>query len=76
MATAWHNLASVHRRLGEHELAGQAELESRQIAVIGQAAGGGAGGRTQGSETTPAVQWVDPATFARATNNTSGVPLQ
>jgi tetratricopeptide (TPR) repeat protein len=53
-AEAWHNLAVVHRRLGEHDLAACAESERQQLVV------------TQGAASAPGgVRWVDPAQFAR-----------
>jgi tetratricopeptide (TPR) repeat protein len=51
-AAGWHNLAIVHQRLGESELARLAENERR---LLGQkSAGSPAGG----------IEWVDPRTFA------------
>ena len=68
-AVAWRNLAIVHHRLGEHDLAGRADWEWRQ------AIGGGSEATIAQHPSVPHVQWVDPATFARSTNATSGVAL-
>ncbi|HEV3137335.1 MAG TPA: hypothetical protein VGZ26_05510, partial [Pirellulales bacterium] len=57
-AATWQNLAVVHARLGERELAENA----RQQAIALRRSGRGVGG--------PAVQWVDPETFARMTRST------
>lgn len=51
--SAWKNLAAVHDRLGERELAALARNEAR---LLGDEA------RRPASE--PAVQWLDAATFA------------
>jgi tetratricopeptide (TPR) repeat protein len=71
---AWRNLAIVHHRLGEHDLAGRADWESRQVAGARQTGRGATEGKPWHDATTPAVVWVDPATFAKSTNGTSGVP--
>lgn len=52
---SWHNLAVVHRRLGETELAKKADRERELLAQK-------TGGRTIASD--DLVQWVDPRTFA------------
>jgi tetratricopeptide (TPR) repeat protein len=54
-AEGWHNLAIVHQRLGEAELARLAEHE-RQLLVHSGAPAPAAGGKR--------VEWVDPRTFA------------
>ena len=51
----WHNLATVHRRLGETELAQRAEGESQLLA---QQAG------KSSANSSEMVRWVDPKTFA------------
>jgi tetratricopeptide (TPR) repeat protein len=48
---AWHNLAVVHARLGEQQLAAQARARAIGLAQMGRGSGS-------------AVQWVDPTTFA------------
>jgi hypothetical protein len=68
-AVAWRNLAIVHHRLGEHDLAARAEWESRQGMPNGSV------GMIAHDPAAPLVEWVDPATFAKSTNATSGVPL-
>ncbi len=56
----WHNLAIVHARLGEEALAERARVESRAM-------------QNPSSEITEqAVQWVEPATFARMMSATDG----
>ncbi|MEX2139384.1 MAG: hypothetical protein WD894_08990 [Pirellulales bacterium] len=74
-AAAWHNLAIVHHRLGELDLAGRADWESRQVANARETARAAAAGKPWQDAATPTVEWVDPATFAKSTNGTSGVPL-
>lgn len=68
LPAAWRNLSIVHHGLGELELAGQAEREWRQSAANQPHAGAVAQG-------TPAVQWVDPATFAQSTQSSMAVPV-
>jgi tetratricopeptide (TPR) repeat protein len=51
--SAWHNLATVHERLGETDLAKRARYEAELLA-----------GKTQRPASGHAVQWVDAATFA------------
>jgi hypothetical protein len=55
---SWHNLAAVHRRLGESDLSRRAEHERDQVA------------RQAGSSGSPSssslVRWVDTQTFARS----------
>ncbi len=58
----WHNLAVVHRRLGETDLAERAEAERLQLAQKATKTATGAGGM---------VRWVDPKTFA-ATSGRDG----
>jgi hypothetical protein len=53
---AWHNLAAVHRRLGEGDLASRAEKERDLVAKQT----GSSAARTASA----AVRWVDPSTFA------------
>jgi hypothetical protein len=54
----WHNLAAVHRRLGEQELAKLAEGERTRLAQAEAA-------RTD-KPTDDLIRWVDPQTFARS----------
>ena len=54
--SAWHNLAAVHERLGEKELAQLARNEARLLAP-----------KTPAEAGMPSVEWVDPATFAAKT---------
>ena len=56
----WKNLAVVHHNLGENDLADKAWHESLLMAA--QMRASGATASTSGY----AVQWVDPATFARS----------
>ena len=58
---AWHNLAVIHRKLGETQLAERAEQESKLAA---QAA------REPAATGPHSVRWVDPETFARDTRPT------
>jgi tetratricopeptide (TPR) repeat protein len=51
--SAWHNLAAVHDRLGEKELAQLARKEATLLSPKGQTEAG-----------QPSVEWVDAATFA------------
>jgi len=63
---AWHNLAVVHERLGEEELARAALAQWQAASRQGQ---GGAAAAALPS----AVRWVDTATFARTSDTpTSG----
>lgn len=67
----WHNLAVVHQRMGEHDLAQRAQWEQQRLA------GGGVPAAANGG-----VQWVDAPQFARlqpgpqgpAPTNTSQAP--
>jgi tetratricopeptide (TPR) repeat protein len=52
-AATWENLAAVHARLGQRELAEKARQQAMSMRQSGRGVAG------------PAVQWVDPATFAR-----------
>lgn len=54
----WKNLAVVHARLGEAQLAAEAQ---QKATVLEQ---------TSPNANTPAVQWVDPATFAQLGSTT------
>jgi tetratricopeptide (TPR) repeat protein len=54
-AEGWHNLAVVHRRLGETDLARLADNERQLLAQNPAAAG---------SSATQLIRWVDPQTFA------------
>jgi tetratricopeptide (TPR) repeat protein len=49
----WRNLATVHNRLGEPQLAQQAQQTAEALQA------------TNPQSNAPAVQWVDPATFSR-----------
>ena len=59
----WHNLAVVHGRLGETQLARQAQARAD------------AAGKPSASPSAPNVQWVDAATFAQTTETTDGRQL-
>jgi tetratricopeptide (TPR) repeat protein len=63
-ATTWRNLASIHGRIGEHQLAERAK--QRALAMQRQ-------GRDLAS--TPAVQWVDPTVFASTSSPTETLPV-
>ncbi|MDX1946645.1 MAG: hypothetical protein SFU86_14690 [Pirellulaceae bacterium] len=63
----WHNLAIVHRRLGETELARLAELEQKRLAErVGPA--------TRDRMAANLIRWVDPTTFARASGPEANPP--
>jgi hypothetical protein len=49
----WRNLATVHSRMGEQQLAQQAQQNADALQATNQ------------QSDAPAVQWVDPATFSR-----------
>jgi tetratricopeptide (TPR) repeat protein len=55
-AATWHNLAIVHSRLGETQLAEQAQAQADALPKPRAPRGG------------PEVQWVDAQTFARVTS--------
>jgi len=55
----WNNLASIHARLGEHQLAAAARWEAAALAER-------AGPASAVAATTHNVQWVDASTFAAA----------
>ncbi len=55
----WHNLAVVHAKLGEMELADLAQRTALS------AAGGANPGNVQAMAALQAVRWVDPATFTQ-----------
>ncbi|MCE5301571.1 MAG: tetratricopeptide repeat protein [Planctomycetaceae bacterium] len=63
-SAGWHNLAVVHRQLGEFALAEQAEAQSRQWRQAELARSGAAGDR---------AQWLDPRSFARASADPTGM---
>ncbi len=54
-AASWQNLAVIHSRLGETQLAEQASARASAARLAGQGLDG------------PQVQWMDPATFAQST---------
>ncbi len=60
----WHNLAAVHRGLGESKLAELAENERQKLAVKGQ------GSIAAGDE--KMATWVDPRTFAASGHSEPG----
>jgi tetratricopeptide (TPR) repeat protein len=74
-AAAWRNLAIVHHRLGEVDLAIRADWESRQVASARTTGRAIIGAKPMPDVTAPAVEWVDPVTFAKSANGASGVPL-
>jgi tetratricopeptide (TPR) repeat protein len=64
----WHNLAVVHRRLGENDLAERAENERLQLAQRAVKSANSAGDM---------VNWVDSKTFAASSSrDTQGPPGQ
>jgi hypothetical protein len=63
-ADTWHNLAVVHERLGERDLAGKARYEMELAQRSRSATGGGKG-----------VEWVDPAAFAKSSPAPGAVPV-
>ena len=54
--TTWHNLSTVHARLGEAQLAAQAQAQADALP------------KPRGSRATPNVEWLDPQAFAGVTN--------
>ena len=64
----WNNLASIHARLGEHQLAAAARWEASALA-----ARLGTGSSTAAAQN---VQWVDAPTFAAAAQPHVDVPAQ
>ncbi|MFV2069734.1 MAG: tetratricopeptide repeat protein, partial [Pirellulales bacterium] len=58
---AWQNLAALHRKLGQPELAAIADEQARALA----AGPTGRGPRVAGDGASPA-EWLDPAQFARS----------
>lgn len=73
--TAWRNLAIVHHRLGELDLANRADWESRKVVIASQKGRASIEAKPRQDVSVPLVEWVDPATFVKTTNITSGVPL-
>jgi hypothetical protein len=59
---SWHNLAAVHKRLGEEDLSRRAEHERDLLAKQL--------GRTAPQSASDLVRWVDPQTFAKSGNDT------
>ena len=68
LPAAWRNLSIVHRGLGEMELAGKAERQWQEAASAQSQAGAAIPGA-------PAVEWVDPATFAQSTQASNDLPV-
>jgi hypothetical protein len=68
LPAAWRNLSIVHRGLGEMDQAGQAEQQWQEAANAQSQAGAAIPGA-------PAVQWVDPATFAQSTQAGNDLPV-
>jgi hypothetical protein len=68
LPAAWRNLSIVHRGLGEMDLAGQAERQWQETISAQSQAGAAIPGA-------PAIQWVDPATFAQSTQASNDLPL-
>lgn len=64
----WNNLASIHARLGEHQLAAAARWEATALA--------GRLGAAANSAAAHNVQWVDASTFAAAAQPHVDVPAQ
>ncbi len=58
-AENWHNLAAVHRRFGETDLAIRADAEARRLA------GRGPDGQPLPVNSPVDVQWMDPQEFAQ-----------
>ena len=54
----WQNLAAVHARMGERQLADQAQQKANALQ------------QANPESTAPAVEWVDPSTFARTVSAT------
>ncbi|MEN6406821.1 MAG: hypothetical protein ABFC77_10145 [Thermoguttaceae bacterium] len=63
-STGWHNLAVVHRQLGEFALAEQAESLAFQWRQAESAESGAAADR---------AQWLDPRSFAQASADPTGM---
>ena len=62
-AETWHNLATVFRRMGESELADQADQE-RATLLAATRNGSIRGGNSTDLASRPTMQWVDNDTFA------------
>jgi tetratricopeptide (TPR) repeat protein len=60
----WHNLAAVHRRLGESDLAQRAEAE---VQLFDKQPG-------QATDANDMVRWVDPKTFAASSGGDANWP--
>ena len=54
--TTWHNLATVHARLGEAQLAAQRKAQADALP------------KPRVSRSTPNVEWLEPQAFAGVTN--------
>jgi tetratricopeptide (TPR) repeat protein len=63
-ATTWKNLAAIHTRIGEHQVAERAKQRALAMQQHGQ-----------DLSSTPAVQWVDPAVFASTASSTDTLPV-
>ncbi len=59
----WHNLAVVYTRLGEQPLAAHAQQQAQALA------------QASPNPSAPAVQWLDPNTFAQSAPLADGLPL-
>ncbi len=57
-ATTWHNLSTVHARLGEVRLAEQAKAQAESLPPA------------QKPNSAPAVEWVDPQAFSQTNSAT------
>lgn len=68
-AATWQNLASVHARLGEHDLARLAEQERVLLT------GGKLNNVVSAVDGRPTVQWVDPQAFAGPPEEAQSHPL-
>jgi tetratricopeptide (TPR) repeat protein len=63
-ATTWKNLAALHARTGDRNLAEHARQQALAMQRLGR-----------DQSTAPNVQWVDPATFATSTPATDTLPV-
>lgn len=62
--TTWKNLAVVHKRAGDGDLAKRAESQALALQKTRPA-----------PSDVPNVQWVDPATFSSTTSSTDSIPV-
>jgi uncharacterized protein HemY len=69
-AASWQNLATIHGRLGEQELAQLAWAESRACRAMA-----GPGAAASAVDGRPGVEWVDPRAFGGPPDDAPATPL-